>query len=436
MPKKTMRQKSKNTHKKSLLVALGAFGLFLGTILFLVALQNHRDVAIHATAATKLSFSPVSSEASPIQKNPQDVIPLDIMVDPGTNTVSLVIVSVQYDSGKLQYVDNSFQPDATTFPTIVEGPLVTPGIFSVIVSIGSDPTKGIISPVKLGTLSFTAVDGTGGTPTRITYTAKTSALSIGTNDNATENVVATTDPVYIAIAGASNNPTATPAPVVTDVPQPSSVPTDILVPTGVGGPVATVTIPVPNPTTKPPSKYKQSVIRSLEKRLVQLQERLAKLQKKKNISKRDIAKLETKIKAAIKKVQNQLASVRRSHQDKDVKKYVKAILKDLLADYKELAVDLRKFKHGLDGVKNSKSKSGKDAKKAEANLASMDKHITNAETLIDKTDKGIDATATDEQMSLAITAVQQNGKIIKNEFDKASTEMNSAAQELQSSASQ
>ncbi len=432
-----MRKKSKNSTRKSLLVALGAFGLFLGTILFLVALQNRRDVEIGATAATKLSFMPMSSQASPIQKNPQDVIPLDVMVDPGSNTVSLVIVSVQYDPGKLQYVENSFQPNATAFPTIVEGPLVTPGNFSIIVSIGSDPTKGITSAVKLGTLSFTAVDGTGETPTAITYTTKSSALSIGANDNATENVIATTDPAYITISGASNNPTATPIPAVTDVPQPSTVPTDIpaptdgTAPTGVGGPVATATIPVPNPTAKPPSKYKQAVIRSLEKRLVQLQERLAKLQKKKNVSKRDITKLEAKIKAAITRIQRQLASVRRSHRDKDVKKYVKAELKDLLADYKELVADLRKFKRGLDSVKNSKNKSGKDSKKAEANLASMEQHITNAETLIDKTAKGVDTTFTDEQLSLSITAVQQNGKIIKNEFDKVNTEMNSAAQELQ-----
>jgi hypothetical protein len=434
----------KRDTRKPLLLALVFFVVFIGIILTLVALRTPKNGEIAATAATKVSFAPVSSQTAPLQKNPADVIPLDIMVDPGTNSVSLITVSLQYDSGKLQYVPNSFQADTTNFSTILEGPVASPGMFAVKVSIGSDPTKAIVSPVKLGTISFTAVDGTGGTPTSVTYSTQTSALSIGPNDQATENVVSTTEPAFITISGASNNPAATPDPQATNTPQPTpstgsgptAIPANTPEPTVAGGapsPTSGSSNPTsqPNPTAKPDSKFKQKVLAALEKRLKKLQDRLAKLKQRKHIPASQIKHLEKDIQTAIDKVKKVISDIKGSHTDRDVKKHVKAALKDMLSEYKQLAKNLRKFSQGIGNLSNNKSKSGKDMKKAQFSLDTMTIHLDNAEMLANKTDSGIDTIFTDTQLMLGTDAVEQNAKLIKSEFDKAAQDMDAAAQELE-----
>lgn len=438
-----MKNKARRTKHKTLtnkaskgrtLIKMLVMSFVLMSVIFLVSLvRKNTNQQTGAVPATTLSFAPTSSQTAPLQKNPGEQVVVDIMIEPGTNAVSFLTVFLQYDNGKLQYVPNSFQPNTAAFPVTNEGPVLNAGSFAVKVSIGSDPTKAVVAPVKVGSVTFTALDGTGTVPTTITYTAQTSALSIGANDSAVENVIATTEPAYVAISGISNNPTATnvpPSPTDTTLPTEQPTATTAPPPTGVGGAPTNTPKPTNQPSGGIPTKFKAKIIRLLEKRLEQYQKRLAKLKDRKKIPPGQLKHLEKDILAAIEKIKKVLADVKGSKKNKDVKKQVKKTLKDLLSEYKQLAKNLDSLHRGMDGVTNKKKRSGKNTAKAQKNLEKMKHHLKVAERLSEKTDAGIDTLVTDEQLLLALDAVEQNAKLIKNEFELANKEMQSASQEI------
>jgi hypothetical protein len=219
------------TGKKLLLVVFVVL-LLIGIPVSVYFLQQQQQTVTQAEKSTILTFTPDSSSSAPITKNIGDDISLDVMVDPGdTNLVSFVKLEIQYDPDKIATAStNPFQPNATIFPSVVEGPVYTPGKISVTLSVGPDPTKAIQTKSKAATISFKAVNATDpGTPTLVTYSANTQALSIGPSDQASENVLASSTPATIIIAGAavSETPTETPVPSVTDTPTPTTeAPTD------------------------------------------------------------------------------------------------------------------------------------------------------------------------------------------------------------------
>src|SRR5882724_3177327 len=217
--------------------------LLVGIPVSVYLLQRQQEIRSRAEKATNLTFNPVSSSASPISKSVGDSIPLDVMVDPGTNLVSFVKLEIQYDPDKIATASsNAFQVNSAVFPSVLEGPIYTPGKIAVTLSVGPDPTKAIQSQVKAATFTFKALTNTAaGTPTLITYTANAQALSIGSNDQASENVLASTTPATIVIGGASaTSPTPT-----TIASSGTPVPTDTLVPTETPSASAT---PVPTDT--------------------------------------------------------------------------------------------------------------------------------------------------------------------------------------------
>lgn len=206
-------------------------------------LQQQQQTKSRAEKSTVLKFSPDSTQASPIMKQIGDSIPLDVMVDPGTNLVSYVKLQIQYDTDKLSVpATGAFVPNTVVFPTVLEGPVYTPGKIEVSLSVGPDPTKAIQTAAKAGTINFTALANTAdGQPTLVTYGITTQVLSIGSSDQASENVLSTSTPATIVI-GATISPTGGGP---SNVPIPSGSPTPTL-------PISpSPTSSVPTATTEP-----------------------------------------------------------------------------------------------------------------------------------------------------------------------------------------
>lgn len=227
--------------------------LLIGIPVTIYLVQKQQEVRSHAEKSTNLTFSPTSSATAPIQKNVGDSIPLDIMVDPGKNLVSFVKLEIQYDPDKLATTGaTTFQANTVAFPSVLEGPIYAPGKISVTLSVGPDPTKAIQSAVKAATITLKALANTPpGTPTLVTYGATTQVLSIGSNDQASENVLASEAPATIVIGGSapSGNPSNTP----------SSKPSEGI-PTGTPTPTIAIPSSTPTATEKPTATIAPSSI--------------------------------------------------------------------------------------------------------------------------------------------------------------------------------
>lgn len=236
--------------------------LLVGIPLTVYLLQQQQEVRSRAEQSTIVAFSPDSTQAAPIQKNVGESIPLDISVDPGKNLVSFVKLEIQYDPDVLATDSaNAFQANTTAFPSVLEGPVYTPGKIAVTLSVGPDPTKAIQQKVTAATVTFQALKETPpGTPTLVTYSTNTQVLSIGSNDQASENVLSSTTPATIAIGGGAEPtepiPSGSPTPTVpvsetptaapvnpTDFPTPTFAPSPTT-PISDGSPGATNILPV------------------------------------------------------------------------------------------------------------------------------------------------------------------------------------------------
>ncbi len=238
--------------------------LLIGIPVTIYLVQKQQETRSHAEKSTNVSFLPESSASAPITKNVGDSIPLEITVDPGKNLVSFVKLEIQYDPDKLATASPSaFVQNATVFPSVLEGPIFTPGKIAVTLSVGPDPTKSIQTKVKAATVTFKALKSTPpGTPTLVSYGATTQVLSIGSNDQASENVLSSATPATIVIGGpaAVISPTV---PVPTEVvPTAAVTPTEVpsVIPTSLPTPVPTS---VPTTVVAPPSANQAPICTSL-----------------------------------------------------------------------------------------------------------------------------------------------------------------------------
>ena len=221
--------------------------LLIGIPVTIYLVQRQQETRTRAEKSTTVSFTPDSSATAPIQKSVGDSIPLDIMVDPGQNLVSFVKLEIQYDPEKLATASaDAFVQNSTVFPSVLEGPIYTPGKIAVTLSVGPDPTKSIQAKAKAATVTFKAINNTPpGTPTLVSYGAVTQVLSIGSNDQASENVLSSATPATIEIGGAVVTPSVT-IPPGTPTPTIAVTPTDIpSTPTPTGIPTTPSTNQVP-----------------------------------------------------------------------------------------------------------------------------------------------------------------------------------------------
>lgn len=186
-------------NRKNVLFALIAI-IALSIPLTIGILQRQQETRGRASSSTTLALTPDSTSA-PLQKNKGDIISLDLMVTPGTNMVTFVKFQLNYDPTKLEPVSQDpFTLNKDAFLT-KEGPIISSGSLLASASVGSDPTKAISKTTKVGTIQFKAIGGTSSYPTSITFANTSQALSSGPNDQAAENVLSTTSPANIVIAG-------------------------------------------------------------------------------------------------------------------------------------------------------------------------------------------------------------------------------------------
>lgn len=236
----------KNMHLSGRKIFLFGFiaVLLIGIPVTIYLVQRQQETQTHAEKSTNISFTPDSSSTAPLQKKVGESIPLDINVDPGKNLVSFVKLEIQYDPQKLATASaNAFVQNNTVFPTVLEGPVYTPGKIEVTLSVGPDPTKSIQTKAKAATVTFKAISNTPpGTPTLVTYGATTQVLSIGSNDQASENVLSAATPAAIAIGDAGPTeppviPTVEPSPTEVVTPGPTIQPSPSATPSANVAPV-------------------------------------------------------------------------------------------------------------------------------------------------------------------------------------------------------
>jgi hypothetical protein len=243
-----------NQNKKKYFLIGFIIVLLIGIPLTIYLIQKQQEVRSRAEKSTNITFTPDSSATAPLQHNVGDLIPLDILVNPGTNLVSYVKIEIQYDPDKLATSGAStFKANTVAFPGVFEGPIYTPGKIALTLSVGPDPTKAIQQLTKAGTLTLKAIANTpAGNPTLVTYGSNTQVLSIGSNDQASENVLSSATPATIAIGGSAIVPTSeeTPQPIPTDYlsPTPTGVPGDTATPAPTEMPTET---PIPAATATP-----------------------------------------------------------------------------------------------------------------------------------------------------------------------------------------
>ncbi len=216
--------------RKKHLVVISLLIIFaIGVPFTLFIFNQQQELRSRAEKSTTVYFSPSSSVDNPIQTQVGNTLPLDIMINPGTNLVSLMKLEILYDPAKLEITNaTAFQANMITISKIVEGPLITPGKMAVTLSIGTDLNKVINKITRVATLKLKALNSTAETKstTSVTYGINTQILAIGANASASENVLSSTQPAIISIYSITK-PTATPTPkpTATPTPKPTATPT-------------------------------------------------------------------------------------------------------------------------------------------------------------------------------------------------------------------
>ncbi|HVZ67460.1 MAG TPA: PKD domain-containing protein [Patescibacteria group bacterium] len=201
--------------------------LLISIPLTLFFIKRQQDVRSKAAPTSKLYFSPESPNTS--TQCPS--FTMDLMVDPGSNIVSIVDFYIKYDPSELDITDIK---EGTAFPTVVRPASITSGAANMSVSVGSDVTKAVQTVSKVATITFKPkVAG----PAQVTVDQSQSRVfSLAPADQPTENVLFQTSPSNVnitsdACAGGSGTPvpsgTVNPTPTGTSgggtiVPSPSA----------------------------------------------------------------------------------------------------------------------------------------------------------------------------------------------------------------------
>ncbi|HVZ58996.1 MAG TPA: PKD domain-containing protein, partial [Patescibacteria group bacterium] len=142
----------------------------------------------------------------------------------GTNQVSFVKLEIEYDNTKLATPSgNFFDINPSSKLQIRQGPVFDDGKVTIDVDTNSVPTNAIRSLTKIGTVHFQAIAATD-TQTQVIFGQASQALTVGSADEASTNVLSTTTPAIIDVVAPSE-----PTPTVSEAPTPT--PTGELTPT-------------------------------------------------------------------------------------------------------------------------------------------------------------------------------------------------------------
>lgn len=166
--------------------------------------QKPEQTTSNAEKTVDLSYqSSTTASNSAIEIPTGSTFSLDVYVDPGTNSVSLVKLDMLYDPTKFELA-GGFIPNQSVFPQVVEGPISASGSITATLSIGSNLSDAIKTKTKVGTLELTALQNASPGTTMISFGSDSQALSVSSNSSYDENVIANTMPVTVQI----NKPTA------------------------------------------------------------------------------------------------------------------------------------------------------------------------------------------------------------------------------------
>lgn len=211
-----------SSYKKIFL--LGFILVILIAIPFTVYIaQKRQQIVSTATKSTTLSFEP----SSPTVKV-NDILSLDIILDPGTgstaNQVSFVKLTIIFDP--LKFTTESLKPNTdspNTLTSVLEDTALTSGKATISLSIGADPTKVVTTKTKIATLKLKALSTTS-TPSKIEFASSpnTQVSSIAASDPTSENVLSIAIPAFASINLQSTTPTPTTTPI-----NPTSAPTPL-----------------------------------------------------------------------------------------------------------------------------------------------------------------------------------------------------------------
>lgn len=181
---------------------LGGF-ILLALVALPIALyysQKPQQTATHAEKTVDLSYeSSATASNSAIQIPAGSTFNLDVYVDPGTNSISLVKLDMTYDPTKFQLA-GGFIPNQSVFPQVVEGPIGSSGNITATLSIGSDLSNAIKTKTKVGTLELEALTNANPGTATIGFGSDSQALSVSNNSSYDENVIANTIPVTVQIS--------------------------------------------------------------------------------------------------------------------------------------------------------------------------------------------------------------------------------------------
>jgi hypothetical protein len=187
-----------------------------------------------AQKSTTLGFNPASTTVAV-----NDTVNLDVMMNPGTNQVSFVKFTINYDATKLataaagaaicpQRPNDALCPNVVAFPSVLQGPTYGPGTISVTLSIGGSPQNIIQTATKIATLSFQAIAPTDPSTTQVTVDNSSlnaaQVLSIASTDQFNENVLSSVSPADITITAATATPSPSPEPTASPSPEPTASP--------------------------------------------------------------------------------------------------------------------------------------------------------------------------------------------------------------------
>lgn len=191
-------RKSKKLVLRLLFILIPILVLFL--IVF--AVQQWQETRTRAERTTRLYFNPITSAANPYRATVGTPVPFELMVDPGTNVVSFIKFEIIYDPTKFSVSGtNAILINTDAFPELIEETQNTPGRIAGVVSIGNDPTKAVQSPTQVARITFTPTAYMP-TPNEILFGLTNEVYSIGSNDQAGENVLSTTESAFlVASAG-------------------------------------------------------------------------------------------------------------------------------------------------------------------------------------------------------------------------------------------
>ncbi len=198
-----------------------AFLLVIGVATFLAVYlaQSQTNNRSKAAASTTLSFTP-----STVSVGVGQAATADVQLDPGNNQVSVMKLVITYDGSKfdknsaniIPNLINPSSPNAQGFIQILE-PFSnscngTKCSMSITESVGSQANLVITQPLKVASVSLTALTQTDSSGTSVTVDPSSQVFSLAPSDQASENVLQFSSLIPLTVT--IGNTTITPTPPV------------------------------------------------------------------------------------------------------------------------------------------------------------------------------------------------------------------------------